>query len=213
VAFRSDISVDFDVSPRIITVASPSVTLAIQDLVDTLRIIEASLLNLDNPALLKAEGKSDLGGGKFVGITATLLDAKIAFEARPGPTFVRCTVTDGNIVAVDGASLIIDEIEVTAFTQVLVEKSTSPALIISGSGVTAQDKLDIATASWVQAIEDGQSAEAILRQIYAVLTGKATGLVNGTRQTFRDHADTKDRVAADFSLDGDSRDPVTRDGS
>lgn len=84
---RTDITVDFAISPRIITVASPSVAVSVQDLHDTLVRIEDSILPGDNegpnnPGLIESAGKEDLGSGVTVGITATLQDAQIAFQAR-----------------------------------------------------------------------------------------------------------------------------------
>jgi hypothetical protein len=82
-AERSDLTVEWTRSPRIITVAAPSVALTMQDLVDTCKgVLEQSWEGLDQPALHSSGGKQDLGGGVAVGITVTLLNAQIAFEAR-----------------------------------------------------------------------------------------------------------------------------------
>jgi hypothetical protein len=78
--------------------------------------------------LIESAGKEPLGGGSYVGITATLQNAKLAFEARPSPTFVACTVTGGNLVAVDANGDNMDPIEVTAFTQVTIAQSSSPTI-------------------------------------------------------------------------------------
>ena len=59
-AFRSDVSVNWAVSPRIITVASPSTIISLQDLVDTLRTLEEQLDNLDDPFLINAVGKDEI---------------------------------------------------------------------------------------------------------------------------------------------------------
>jgi hypothetical protein len=82
---RNDVVVNWEVSPRIITVLAPSVEITVQDLVDTLRVLEADIQNMDEPAIISAAGKEDLGGGVSVGITATMQDAKLAFEARVIP--------------------------------------------------------------------------------------------------------------------------------
>lgn len=79
---RSDIVVDFTVSPRIVTVLSPSTEITIQDLHDTLREIEDDIWNLKEPRLVDSAGKEALGGGVLVGITSELQDAQLAFEAR-----------------------------------------------------------------------------------------------------------------------------------
>ena len=146
-AVRTDVTVDFSVSPRIITVASPSTAITVQDLHDTLRTIEARLRNMDDPKLIASAGKEDLGGGLSVGITSTLQNAKLAFAARPGPTFVQCKVSGGNLVAVDDVGAVIDPIQTTAFTQVILFNSTQAALIVSGvSGLTAAESAQLAEA-------------------------------------------------------------------
>lgn len=128
-AIRSDLTVDWEVSPRIITVAAPSTTITIQDLHDTCRDIEDNLPEaLEFAKLIDSAGKEPLGGGAFVGITATLQNAKLAFEARPGPTFVSCTVNGGNLVAVDANGDNMDPIQVTDYTQVTISQSSSPTI-------------------------------------------------------------------------------------
>ena len=131
-AVRGDLTVDYTVSPRVATIAAPSTTVTIQDMYDTLATEHARAYNSTYTVLIKAAGKDDLGGGKRVGITATLLNSKIAFEARPGPTYIQCSVTDGNLVAVDASDVSMTSVQVTAFTQIVVEKSTSPSLVKAG---------------------------------------------------------------------------------
>jgi len=112
---RSDITVDFARSPRIITVAAPSTELTIQDLVDTLRNIEADIQNIDNDMLIKASGKEDLGGGVTVGITAELQNAKVAFEGRFAPITTGTATqddSDGKILTDSSAHFITDGVYV-----------------------------------------------------------------------------------------------------
>lgn len=80
--FRPDIHVEWERSPRLIIVESPSTVLAIQDLVDTVRELESQISTIDDVRLLDASGKQDLGGGTFVGITIQLINAQVAFESR-----------------------------------------------------------------------------------------------------------------------------------
>lgn len=143
-AVRTDLSVDFAVAPRIVTVAAPSTTITVQDLYDTLATEQAKVQNGAFAILLKGSGKDALGGGRFVGITVALQNTQLAFAARAGPTYVQCTVTDGNFVAIDCSGNAINPITPTAFTQIVVQQATSPGLVSTGTAVTAQDKLDIA---------------------------------------------------------------------
>lgn len=128
-AVRNDVTIDWRVSPRIIEVASPSTEITVQDLVDTLRDAEDDLENMSYDQIISAAGKEELGGGVLVGITATLLNALLQFEARPGPTYTQCTVSGGNLVAVDDVGVTqTTPINPTAFTQVVVTASSSATL-------------------------------------------------------------------------------------
>ncbi len=82
-ATRSDIFVRWTLTPRIIEIEAPSVELTLQDLVDTVRVLEEQFVGMSYPHLLNAGGKESLGGGVFVGITAELQDAQILFETDP----------------------------------------------------------------------------------------------------------------------------------
>jgi len=128
-SFRADITIDWAPSPRIITVAAPSVEVSMQDLYDTLRTLEASSPAMDEPPITSGGGKEVLDVGEFVGLTVTLLNALLAFEARPGPAYIQCKATGGNLVAVDAlGDPLSTPIQPTAFTQVVLSKSSSPTL-------------------------------------------------------------------------------------
>jgi hypothetical protein len=108
VAFRSDVTVDFSQSPRIVTVKLPSVEINMIDLVDTLRVIEARPQNMnDDSLILSAAGAEDLGGGVFVGLTITLNNAKLAFEART------TSVSDGAVTSADTSGVILTDTSAT----------------------------------------------------------------------------------------------------
>lgn len=131
---RTDITVDFSVSPRIIEVASPSVTINIQDLYDTLRTEEDRVYNLDDPILVdnvRTGGKQTLSATKSVGITLTLFDATLQFQARGGPGQTLCTITDGNLVAIDTAEPpnFVQPTAATAFVSINLELDTSAAFV------------------------------------------------------------------------------------
>jgi len=113
-------------------VASPSTTITIQDLHDTCRDFEDNLDNMSYEKLINSAGKEDLGGGVQVGITSTLNNAKLAFEARGGPSFTACVVSGGNLVAVDENGTQVDPIEPTDYTQVTIAQSASATLVEPG---------------------------------------------------------------------------------
>lgn len=106
-AVRNDLSVNFDVSPRIITVASPSTEITMQDALDTLRTIEASAGAVDNKSLIDAAGKESLGGGTEVGLTLTLQNALLAFQSRITPQESGTATSTGTTSLVDTAALFV----------------------------------------------------------------------------------------------------------
>jgi len=80
---RTDLIIDYELSPRIITVQAPSVELNIQDLHDTVTSsFEDSIEGSEHPNLISTAGKEELGGGVLVGLTSTLQNAQVAFETR-----------------------------------------------------------------------------------------------------------------------------------
>lgn len=135
--FRSDVTIDFSVSPRIITVLSPSAEITIQDVYDTCRNHESRLYNSPYNKLVSAGGKEVLGGGVQVGVTCTLLNAVLSFQARSGPTYEQCIVSGGNLVALDSNGDPVSPILPTAFTQVVTTASSS-ATLIEGSGADTE---------------------------------------------------------------------------
>ena len=149
--FRADISINWAVSPRIITVASPSTEVSIQDLVDTLRQLEDDLNNLDDKKILDAAGKTQIGTGKYTSITAVLRNALLAFAARTGPSWVLCMVTGGNLVAKDANGVILPSaMQPTAYVYPIVALSTDGSLL-AGSGATPAE---VADAVWDEPAAD-----------------------------------------------------------
>jgi len=123
------ISVNPYVNPRIITVNAPTTTITVQELSDLIKDWEDEPASLAFPILVRTSGKESLGAGAFVGITMELQNALVAFEARSGPTEELMTITSGNLVAVDENGSSISPISPTAYTQVVIQQSTSPSII------------------------------------------------------------------------------------
>ena len=127
-AIRNDLTIDWEVSPRIILVDAPSIEISMQDLLDTLRDAEALPQNMDDDPIVSAAGKENLGGGVYVGLTVTLLNAVLGFEARGGPTWEQCNISGGNLVAVDSNGQTISPVYPTMYTHVVMTASSSATL-------------------------------------------------------------------------------------
>ena len=98
------LSVDFDVSPRIIWIDTTlSTSINVQDLIDTCSHISASAANRDDAVLLESSGKEYLteDGSVKVGLTVTLNNAKIGFQSLGGPDWILCSIEGGNTVSVE----------------------------------------------------------------------------------------------------------------
>src|SRR3990172_6666335 len=122
------LSIDPISSPRIITVLAPDVAITMQQLVDMVRDWEDDQVDMEYDHLLDASGKENLGGGVYVGISVTLRNAKLAFQARLGPDYTQCNATGGNLVAVDSDGNTMSPIQPTAYTQVVLTSSSSATL-------------------------------------------------------------------------------------
>lgn len=126
----------FDKNNKIMTVPAPDLTITCQEIYDQCRDYEDEPINLDIPSLVTGGGKDDIGGGEFTAVTITLLDNwRLAFEERAPSGWVSCSVTGGNLVAVNDYNN--NPIYPTAFTQVQIRQSTAPAALeVETSGLT-----------------------------------------------------------------------------
>ena len=146
-SIRTDVIINWDLSPRIITVLSPSVRISMQDLLDTLRSKESATLAMDNKPIVSASGKEELSDIDAVGLTVKLLNAKVAFEARDGTEsggvdeWVLCTLGDGNCVAVDSNGLKMDARQPTSFVTIdrTLSSSATITIVPTGSGLTTEE--------------------------------------------------------------------------
>jgi len=132
-AIRYDVTIDWTLSPRLLTVLAPSTEISVQDIVDTCRYFEDSDIGVNYEYLIDAAGKEPLGGVTYVGITATLNNCYIAFEARLGPNWILCTIAGGNIVAVDAVGAELDPRYPTAYVSVDRTASSSATLQEQGA--------------------------------------------------------------------------------
>ena len=88
------ITVHAFLSPRIIEISDDITEITTQELVNQIRDWEDDA-GMSFPKLLDAEGKANLGGGKFVGITMILKNARLMFAARTTPLEQgACTTAD-----------------------------------------------------------------------------------------------------------------------
>lgn len=140
--------------------------LTIQSLINAIRTEEASERGIVYDQIATAAGKDDLGGSVSVGITVSLLSTwKLDFASGS----YQATVTGGNL------SDALNRINNTGSPQVLVNSSAAGTLVAVGSGVTAQDKTDIANA--VRSLAESDPFAANVKEVNSTTIGGA-GTVN-----------------------------------
>ena len=135
--FRDDINVDWDSSPRIIEVENPETELLVQDLYDTLCYLRALPENMDNADPVSGSGKEYLGNNIYVGLTVTLLNAKIKFANKETPTL--CVISGGNLVSINESGEPMNAIEPSANVSVQLSQSASATIITAGSGLSQEE--------------------------------------------------------------------------
>lgn len=109
--------------------------LLIQSLVNAIRDEEASERGITYDQILDASGKEDLGGGVQTGITAGL---RSSWKLNFAPGAYQATITGGNLADA------LARVNNTGSPQVVALSSAAATIVATGSGVTAQDKVDIA---------------------------------------------------------------------
>lgn len=127
-------------------------------------------------------------------------------EFEDGLYSVRLVGANNNLWDVQSGILVQNSV------QVIPTNSAGLITVTQGSGVTAQDKLDIADALLDRAAAvDGFTPREIWKLISAILFGKADGFGTSTVH-FRDAQDTKNRITATVNEDGNRLD-VSKDAS
>lgn len=137
-AIRSDITIDWATSPRIIEVAAPSRELTVQDLYDTVRSLGVGAI--DEPEIVDGSGKEVLSATELVGLTVKLLNAKVKFEDRTSPT--DCDIFGGNLVALDANGVPMNPIQYAPYVTVAYAKSSSATLVQAAAILAIKAKTD-----------------------------------------------------------------------
>jgi hypothetical protein len=115
----------------------------------------------------------------------------VTFENTGSAYTVRIEGSNNNIFDVENGVL-----NPTPLVTVISTNSAGLQTVISGSGVTQQDKDDIENQIFARTVETGYSFEALTRIMAAVAAGNITQQTDGS-YVIRDINDTKDRVTGD----------------
>lgn len=80
------------------------------------------------PQIVEGSGKQELGGGVLVGITIKLLNWRLKFADRGAPPWILCSVSGGNLVAVDENGASMNPIAPAAYVTVIITNSSSATI-------------------------------------------------------------------------------------
>lgn len=171
------LTIDPEVSPRLITIAAPDTTITVQEIVNWCREWEMTIDGMVYDRLINANGKQSLSGVKSVGITAVFQNTKIEFEARSGPSYAECYITDGNLLAIDDVGASMAPLNPTAYVFATVELDTSAAIVETGvSGLTPTESTQLTDIhNELDTIEGTYSHSEVMKLLLAALSGKLTG--------------------------------------
>jgi len=124
--------ITFDLVNKLIIVADTVSAITVQDLVNAIRNYETTNIDEVSPFAL-ISGKDTLETGTlYTSITLELIDDwRVQFEARPGPTYVSCRITGGNLIATNDYDN--DPICPSAYVTVTRAMSSSGTLLSSSA--------------------------------------------------------------------------------
>jgi hypothetical protein len=123
------VAITFNKISKIITVEAPATEVTIQELINEIRNWEDELHNMEEYKVADCTGKEELGGGVYVGLTLKLIDWKLKFEDRVGPTTIVCDVSGGNLVMYNSiADAYQNPIEPSTYITVTKTSSSSATL-------------------------------------------------------------------------------------
>lgn len=156
--------IDGTVSPRRVYLHADTVGATVHPIniykeMRTLRATDESLRKFD--LFMKASGNDPKGGGKFTERFVTLLNTRIV----PFNTSHILTIS-GTIITDDGLEGVFafDKSPLSASTSVdinYIPPQVEIILVNTGSGVTTQDKLDIASGVWAHVNGNSQAGDQL----------------------------------------------------
>ena len=181
-AIRTDVAVNWELSPRLIEIENPSTEFSAQDSGDTLRSLEhlpnAGYDTFSHDYIIDLSGKEDLGGGTSVGITLVYRDAQVAF----GRTASRSsgTVTTGS------STQLIDSL--ADFVTDLVQRGDWVINFTDQSVTEVLEVVDLNTLN-VRTLSDGTDNDFDIGDVYKVWEVAECSLAGGNH-TAQDDAET-----------------------
>jgi hypothetical protein len=149
------------------------------------------------PAFIPVGGEDiDLGAGTQVPLYAFLANG---WRLRPREATHTLNISGGILLVEGGGDPFVNTLG--AFVVRINYQQPVQAITVATGGGGGASPGDIAMAVWAAVIDGSLTAEQSLRLMNAVLGGKVSGAGTGT-ETFRNPADTKDRVISTVDSNG-----------
>lgn len=159
-AIINGVTVNWRLSPRVVTIPTSETTVTIEDLQDTLLDLEDDDEGMLWPHLRETSGGEALGGGTFVGWTMELQDAQIAFAPRT------TNVESGTITTPDT-----NGVTLTDSTALFVTNGVTPGATVvnfTDQSVTTVISIDSETQLTCYALADGTDNQFDSADVYKV---------------------------------------------
>jgi hypothetical protein len=161
-------TLSFDSTAKVATVDLPDESITIQEVYDQFVRWESRAHEMAHSRTIIGGGKFDYGTGDLTVVSIRLLDWKLAFAARPGPSWVECQVTGGNLSAVDDVGAATAPVQGTDYVTVQYAQATTGALI------QVDEVVDIWTRPFGGRLYvDDATAEEVIRDALGTVYSKA----------------------------------------
>lgn len=169
-------TVNWRLSPRLITIPAPTTEITVTDLHETLLDLEWGVEGMLWPHLRNTSGGEALGGGVTVGVTSELQNAQIAFEARTTPlesgTATSATSPSLGVIVLEDTGATFQTNNVSRGDLIINVTDGSQCTVIALDGTTPETKLT-ATALIGGTDNDFDISDAY--DIYDVVQCRVTG--------------------------------------
>lgn len=160
-------SLAMDYTNKQIQVLSPQTDILVQDLVDFIRAEEAGNTGITFDQIVQASGKDSLGGVVSTGITCNLLDN---WQLKFWSGSYVATISGGNLIG----GIAGDPVAYTAGVQVVIIQSAASTIVITGSGITEQDKTEIIEGVWGRVLVGSTTTEQAILDLRRITGNKVT---------------------------------------
>jgi len=158
-------------SPRVLEVDAPTTNISVQEIVDLVRAWEDTVRGLHFPYLIDATGKDVLGGGVFVGVTATLQNAVIAFAIQGGVD------SSGTVTTPDTTGVVLTDSAGTFITDGILAGDT--VVNVTDGSITSVLSVDSETQLTTFGLESGTDNQFDSSDSYKVWNKVACEVLGG----------------------------------